>query len=102
LVNALINAKDHLDDRVLIRHELLELGIVSVIDKLRGWIDSKRGDPRFEDFKGLGVQCDLFTHELKSDKKATTRNEMDLSYESVHAPLPHRPTLLLIYVFAVA
>ncbi len=80
-INTMINAREYLEERVAVRREFVDLGLLQVLQKLRLWIDNKRAvDERTESLTKLSSQFDVFQEAMLFDQRETTRGNLDLSY----------------------
>ena len=85
-INTLINSCDDLDDRISIRRDFLELGLAELIETLRFEMTSSNSTAA--EIHNLLAQLDVFESENKTDVRATTHNNIDMSDpESIFAYL---------------
>ena len=74
-LNTLVNSCDALEDRVLVRNELLENGCAAAFPDLRKWAARHDGP----DFRAIETQIEVFETERKQDVRDTTRGAVDLA-----------------------
>lgn len=74
-INTLINSCNVLEDRVLVRTELMENGCAAMLPALRAWASRHDGP----DFRSLEAQIEVFETERTADARDTLRGTVDLS-----------------------
>ena len=74
-LNTLVNSCDALEDRVLVRNELLENGCAAAFPDLRKWAARHDGP----DFRAIETQIEVFETERRSDVRDTTRGAVELA-----------------------
>jgi hypothetical protein len=74
-INTTLNYCENFDDRVSIRKEYVDAGLVDVLQEVSEWASQKRG----LDFKRLVAQCELFESLMAEDNREFMYNNLDHS-----------------------